>query len=144
MDFERRSESRSTVIEAKAELAKLDLEKVEKERESIKETIASLNNKAREDSIAIATARSKARQDSISARRQLDKAEKEVANLEMKQKTIGATLDTLDAKAALLAASFPVSDPAVFKNAMKQYRMIKKEGYHDNRLNPDGKGIKNK
>ena len=137
-------ESRSTVIEAKAELAKLDLEKVEKERESIKETIASLNNKARQDSIAIEKARSKARQDSISARRQLDKAEKEVANLELKQKNIGATLDTLDAKVVLAAAGFSVNDPAVFKNALKRYRMIKKEGYYDRRLNPDGKGIKNK
>ncbi len=137
-------ENRKIAVEASAEIAKLELEKAKNERASIKETIESLNSKARQDSIAIEKARSKARQDSISARRQLDKAEKEVANLELKQKNIGATLDTLDAKAALAAAGFPVNDPAVFKNAMRQYRMIKKEGYYDQRLNPDGKGIKNK
>ncbi len=115
------------------------------ERESIQKTVARLKNKAKLDSIAIATARAKARWDSIDAQRQMAKANKQVAVLNLQQKKIAATLDTLKAKAALEAADFAfLSTPAVFKNAMKQYRMIKKEGYYERRLNPHGKGIENK
>jgi len=54
------------------------------------------------------------------------------------------TITTIDSL-ILDGARFDFLDrPAVLDSARKQYRMIKKEGFYDERLNPDGKGITNK
>jgi len=54
------------------------------------------------------------------------------------------TITTIDSR-VLDGAGFPFLDtPVVLDSALKQYRMIKKEDYYDKRLNPGGKGIKNK
>ncbi len=65
-------------------------------------------------------------------------------SLNSELKTIGANLDSLEARARLSVADFNVIDPELFKYALNQYRMIKKEGYFDKRFNPEGKGKENK
>jgi len=65
----------------------------------------------------------------------------QVDSLNRKKTSTITTIDSL----VLSSEKFPFLDnPAVLDSAMKQYRMIKKAGYYDKRLNPDGKGIKNK
>jgi len=64
----------------------------------------------------------------------------QVDSLNRKKTSTITTIDSL-----VLSANFPSLDnPAVLDSALKQYRMIKKEGYYDKRLNPKGKGIANK
>jgi len=64
----------------------------------------------------------------------------EVDSLNRAKERITTTIDSLflRSKGLSLVAS------EVFKYALKQYKMIKKEGYYDRRLNPDGKGRENK
>ena len=83
-----------------------------------------------------------------------DIREHESRLIQLKAQVAQAALDSLNRKKTrttttidsliLDGARYPFLDtPAVLNSARKQYRMIKKEDFYDEKLNPKGKGKEN-